>query len=237
MGFFALMDPLYMFITAISIAISFYASLKVKRAFKKYDRVQNIQGLSGAEVANRILTSQGIHNVRIEISNGLLSDHYDPSNRVLRLSPNVYSGRTISAAGIAAHEAGHAIQHAKRYPLLQFRTSIVSLAGISSWASWIIIMIGFFVMYFAQNPTVLYAGIMLFSVVVFFQLITVPVEIDASSRAKALLYQNAILDKRELNGVSKVLNAAALTYLAAAISAILQLFYLLVRSGLLGGDD
>jgi hypothetical protein len=237
MGFFALMDPLYMTITLISVAISLYATFKVKSAFNKYNQIENIRGLTGAEIAAQVLRSQGINYVRIELSDGYLSDHYDPANRVLRLSPDVYNGRTISAAGVAAHEAGHALQHARSYPLLQLRTNIVSIASISSWASWIIIMVGFFFMYMAKNPTVLYAGIIIFSIVVFFQLITVPVEYDASSRAKALLYKNAILDTRELKGVETVLNAAALTYVAAALSAILQLFYLLVRSGLLGGRD
>lgn len=237
MGFLALMDPLYLTITIISLIISFYASFKVKKAFNKYSKIQNLQGLSGAQVADMILRAQGINNVKVEMSKGFLSDHYDPSGRVLRLSSEVYNGKTIASAGIAAHEAGHAIQHASKYPLLQMRTSIVSVAKISSAASWIIILVGFFFMYLANNPTILYAGIIIFSVVVFFQLITVPVEIDASGRAKALLYRYAILEKRELAGVEKVLSAAALTYVAAAMSAILQLFYLLVRSGLVGSDD
>jgi Zn-dependent membrane protease YugP len=233
----ALFDPLYLVITLISVAVSGYATWKVRSAFNKYSQVGNVRRLTGAEVAAEILRYQGIHNVRIEPTEGMLSDHYDPSKRVLRLSPDVYNGTTIAAAGVAAHEVGHAIQHAREYPLLQLRTSIVSLASISSWASWIIIIMGFFFMYLAHNPVILYIGIGLFSVVVFFQLITVPVEVDASNRAKALLLQNGLLDKREMTGIHKVLNAAALTYVAAAFSAILQLLYLLLRAGLLGGDE
>lgn len=236
MGMLALFDPLYLVITLISVAVSGYATWKVRSAFKKYSQVANVRRLTGAQVAAEILRYQGIHNVQIETSEGTLSDHYDPSKRVLRLSPDVYKGTTIAAAGIAAHEVGHAIQHAREYPLLQLRTSIVSLASISSWASWIFIIIGFFFMYLAQNPVILYLGIGLFSVVVFFQLLTVPVEVDASNRAKALLVQNGLLDKREMTGIHKVLNAAALTYVAAAFSAILQLLYLLLRAGLLGDE-
>lgn len=237
MGLFAFMDPLYMVVMIISIAVSAYASFKVRSAFNKYNRVQTMNRMTGAEVAERILHAQGIYDVRIEAVDGFLSDHYDPSKKVLRLSPDVYHGTTVSAAGVAAHEVGHAIQHAKSYPLLQLRTNIVSLASISSWASWILITIGFLFMYMANNPTVLYIGILFFTVVVFFQLITVPVEIDASSRAKKLLFANGIMDNRELAGVGTVLNAAALTYVAAALSAILQLLYLLFRAGLLGGSD
>ncbi len=237
MGLFAFMDPLYLGVTLFSLAISGYAAWKVRSAFRKFSQVPTMRGLTGADVAAKILQTQGIFDVAIEETGGFLSDHYDPSHKVLRLSPDVFHGTSIAAAGVAAHEVGHAIQHARSYPLLQLRTNIVSLATISSWASWIIITIGFFFMYMAKNPTILYIGIILFTVVVFFQLITVPVELDASARAKKLLYANVILDSRELDGVSKVLNAAALTYVAAALSAILQLLYLLFRAGLLGGGS
>jgi hypothetical protein len=190
--------------------------------------VRTARGVTGAEVARTLLDAQGLFNVQVEESKGLLSDHYDPRKRVLRLSPDVYRQPSVAAAGIAAHEMGHALQHAGGYFPLQVRSAIVPAAQVGSMlAPWLFI-IGFLL----QFMQLAWIGLILFGVAVIFTLITLPVEFDASKRAKKLLTSNGILIGNEMEGVNKVLDAAALTYVAAAIAAVGQFLYYLM---LLGG--
>ena len=180
-----------------------------------------------------MLDQAGLYNVKIERAHGFLSDHYDPRARCLRLSPDVHDRASIAAVGVACHEAGHAIQHAREYAPLQMRTALVPLAGIGSNLSWIVITAGIFL----ALTDLVYLGIVLFSATVIFQLVTLPVEFDASKRAKELVVDFGILMPHERVGVDKVLNAAAWTYVAAAVSSIFTLLYFLLRAGLLGGSD
>ncbi len=213
--------------------LSAYASMKVKSTFSKFSKVATRSGMTGAEVARRILDSNNLGNVSVEIAKGFLSDHYDPGAKVVRLSPDVYNGRSVSAFGVAAHETGHAIQHAKSYAPLSLRNMMVPMASFGSNLSWIIIMVGMFI----QAMGLIKLGIILFTVVVVFQVLTLPVEFDASARAKKILSEFAYVTGDEARGVSKVLNAAAMTYVAAAVSSVMTLIYFLLRSGLLGGSD
>ncbi len=227
------LDPMYLMMMAPVFILSMYASFKVKSNFKKYSKVSISSGKTGAEVARMILSVSGLSYVDVVETKGFLSDHYDPTKKVVRLSPDVYRSNSIAAAGVAAHETGHAIQHAKAYGPLALRNLMVPIASIGSNFSWIIIMIGFFF----QKMGLVHIGIILFSAVVFFQVVTLPVEFDASSRAKKLLPEYGIVSSNDLKGVNKVLNAAAMTYVAAAVSSIVTLVYFLLRSGILGGDD
>jgi len=227
-------DPLYFILIAPAFALSLFASFLVKSKFNKYSQVSTRSGMSGAEAAEAVLRSGGITDVKIERVDGFLSDHYDPAHKALRLSSEVYDGRTIAAVGVGAHEAGHAIQHKTRYSMLSFRTALVPMASIGSNLSYFILFGGFI-----MNMTgLMYAGIALFTAVVLFQLITLPVEFDASARAKKQLWDTGVLTSAsEREGVAAVLNAAALTYVAAAVSAIVTLIYYLIRAGLLGGKS
>jgi uncharacterized protein len=226
-------DPLYWLLMAPVLVLSLVASLKVKSTFNRYSRVATASGLTGAEVAMQILRRNGLTNVSVTETGGFLSDHYDPSKRVVRLSPSVFRSNSIAAIGVAAHETGHAVQHAKAYSPLMLRNTMVPVANIGSSLSWIIIIAGFI---FGAMGLVK-VGIVLFSVVVFFQLITLPVEFNASSRAKEMLASYGLVSRAELQGVSRVLSAAAMTYVAAAASAVVTLLYFLLRAGLLGGRD
>lgn len=227
-------DPLYMILIAPTFILSLVASFMVKSRFNKYAKVATISGMSGAEAAEMVLRAGGITDVKIERVDGFLSDHYDPLHKALRLSSEVYDGRTISAVGVGAHEAGHAIQHKTRYSMLSFRTAMVPMASIGSNLSWVILFGGFIL----HMTGLVYVGIALFAAVVVFQLVTLPVEFDASARAKKLLWDTGVLSRAsEREGVAAVLNAAALTYVAAAVSAIVTLIYYLIRAGLLGGKS
>lgn len=225
-------DPLYLMMLAPAMLLALWAQFKVKRAYKHWSAVPTARGASGADVARQILASSGISGVPVEIADGFLSDHYDPRHRVLRLSSGVYNGRSVAAAGIAAHEAGHAIQHASAYAPLVLRNTMAPVAMLGSNLAMILLMVGMFL----KAMELVYLGIIGFSVAVAFTLVTLPVEFDASRRAKALLPQLGLVAAGEQAGVAKVLNAAALTYVAAAISAVLQLVYFLLRAGLLGGS-
>ncbi len=225
-------DPLYWMIMAPVLAFSLVASFRVKSTFKKYSTVMSNSGLTGAETARQILTRNGLQHIQVIETKGFLSDHYDPSAKVIRLSPDVYESSSISAIGVAAHETGHAIQHSKAYQPLVLRNMMVPVASIGSNLSWIIIFGGLFLGLLGLVK----AGIVLFSVVVAFQLITLPVEFNASSRAKELLASYGIVSSSELDGVNKVLSAAAMTYVAAA-SSIATLLYFLIRAGFLGGNE
>lgn len=224
-------DPIYLLFVGPGMLLSIIAQIWVKNSFARFSKVGVATGLSGADAAQRIVDRAGI-GVRVERVQGFLSDHYDPQHRVLRLSPDVYDGRSIASIGVAAHEAGHALQHASGYALLQLRTAVVPAASIGSNLAWPIMIIGLLFHFVG----LLYAGILLFSAVVLFQLITLPVEIDASRRALAVVRTDGIVvSDAEAAGARTVLTAAALTYVAAAATAILTLLYFLMRSGLLGG--
>ena len=231
-------DPLYLLIVGPAMILSIVAQVWVKRSFARYASLGIQSGLSGAEVAARIVQNAGL-GVRVERVSGFLSDHYDPRSRTLRLSPEVYEGRSISSVGVAAHEAGHALQHAKGYLPLQWRSAMVPVTTIASNLAWPLLMIGFILMSMSQvmGSLLVQAGILFFSAADVFQIVTLPVEFDASRRAVAILQGQGFVTPVELDGVKKVLNAAAMTYVAAAAAAVLQLLYFLLRAGLLRRDD
>ncbi|MFO0696361.1 MAG: zinc metallopeptidase [Polyangiales bacterium] len=231
-------DPLYLALALPGMLLALFAQLRVKSAFTRYAAVPTTRGMSGAEVAAAILRTKGIRGVAIEPVPGTLSDHYDPTSRTLRLSPDVFAGRSIAAAGIAAHEVGHAIQHAEAYPWLTMRSNLVPVLSITSSLAMPTILIGFFLGAGMRSPIgslVLLAGLAMFGILVLFQLITLPVEFDASRRALLAIEEGRILTGQEHDGAKSVLSAAALTYVAAAVSSMLTLLYFLIRSGLLGG--
>lgn len=223
-------DPTYMLIV-ISALISLFAQFLVNSRFSKYSRVRSRSGMTGAQAAERILQSQGIYDVAIQRVSGKLTDHYDPRNKTLNLSDAVYASTSVAAVGVAAHECGHAIQHARGYAPLSFRSALVSVANIGSQLSWLFIILGIF---FGGSHTLIMIGILMFSAAVLFQLVTLPVEFNASGRALKLLSETGILQKDEVSDTRKVLSAAALTYVAAATTAVLQLLRLL---RLFGGND
>ncbi|MBI4126633.1 MAG: zinc metallopeptidase [Deltaproteobacteria bacterium] len=227
-------DPLYMLVMAVSLVLSLWATAKVKMAFARYRNVPASKGLTGAEVAEQLLTQAGVnarvgavaHRSLLGGDGGDLMDHYDPRTREVNLSPSVHKGTSVAAYGIAAHEVGHAIQHAQGYAPLAIRNAIAPAAAFGSNLSYFLIFIGFMMSAFSLVKI----GILFFIVVVAFQLITVPVELDASRRAKVLLRETGFIVGDEGKGVAAVLDAAALTYLAAAATALLNLAYLLLRA-------
>jgi len=225
-------DPLYFVILAPALALSLWATIKVKTTFAKFSRVPAASRISGAEAARMLLARNGL-DVPVEPHPGGLSDHYDPRTKRLRLSHDVYHGRSLAAIGVAAHEAGHALQHAAEYQPLALRQVIAPMAGFGSSASWFLLFLGFIV----GSMGLVKLGILLFSLVVAFQLITLPVEFNASARAKEMVFQYGFVADGERAGVAKVLNAAAMTYVAAAVTGVLTLLYYLLRSGLLGSRD
>lgn len=219
-------DPLYFIILAPALILSGIASLKVKSAFKRGSQIGTQRGWTGAQIAQAILDREGIQDVGIEPTQGHLSDHYDPRHKVLRLSPDVYHGRSVSSAGVAAHEVGHAIQHARGYTPLELRNLIVPAAGFGSNFSWILLMAGVIL----QMSSLIMVGVVMFAAVVLFQLVNLPVEFNASSRARQTLLANGLVTESEDKEVGKVLNAAAMTYVAATLTAILTLIYFLIRA-------
>lgn len=226
-------DPTYILIL-IGAIISMWASSKVKSTYAKYDRVQNLRGITGAQAAEMILRQAGIYDVVVQHVSGNLTDHYDPSQKVLRLSDSVFGRSSVAAVGVAAHECGHAIQHQQRYAPLQIRTTLVPICNFGSMISWPMILVG---VVLGWNQTLIRIGILLFCAVVAFQLITLPVELNASSRALNILESTGILHGEENDSAKKVLKAAALTYVAAAAASILQLLRLLVLFGGRGRRD
>lgn len=221
-------DPLYMLIMIFALVVGGIAQLMVKGAFSRYSKVPASSGLTGAQAAREMLRSAGLDGIQIERVSGFLSDHYDPSKKVIRLSPEVHDSRSVAALGVACHEAGHAIQHARRYAPLVVRNAAVPLAGFGSNFSFILILVGLFMMaaQIALGYPLAMAGVIFFGTVVFFQVVNLPVEFDASNRAKALLPQLGLISgPQERAGVNAVLNAAALTYVAATVVALLQLLY------------
>lgn len=214
----------------VGVIISLLASAKVKSTFAKYSKVRNMRGITGAEAAEHVLHSAGIYDVRIEHVAGNLSDHYDPRSKVLRLSDSVYGQASVAAVGVATHECGHAIQHARGYAPLQLRSVLVPIANFGSAIAWPLILIG---LLFTTESSILfiYLGIFAFSLAVLFQLITLPVEFNASKRAVQMIEQTRMLDENEIKGTKKVLSAAALTYVASAAASILQLLRIILLTG------
>ncbi|MDE0959186.1 MAG: zinc metallopeptidase [Planctomycetota bacterium] len=228
---FIYFDPMYFLFVGPAFLLALWAQARVKSSFGKWSAVPLRSGWTGAQVAARVCELGGAEGVQIEMTPGQLSDHYDPRERVLRLSAENYNGRSVAAAAIAAHEAGHAIQHATRYPMLVLRSAYVPAASLGSWFAFPLLFAGMIFRY----PPLIFIGIALFGAVVLFQFITLPVEFDASARAKRVLADSGIIsDEEEMDGVRSVLGAAALTYVAATIQAVLTLLYYLWRSGLLG---
>jgi Zn-dependent membrane protease YugP len=224
-------DPLYFLFLLPAMLLAGYAQLRVQIAYAEASEQRASSGLTGAEAAAYVLRASGLSNLNIEVSHGYLSDHYDPRHKMLRLSPDVYQGRSLAALGIAAHEAGHAIQDAKHYAPLLARNAIIPLASFGSNASWVLLFLGIAV----NSLNLVLFGIVLFSFVVIFQLVNLPVEYDASARAKEVLVSKGLITQDELPMVRRVLSAAALTYVAATLTLVLTLLYYLFRSGLIGG--
>jgi Zn-dependent membrane protease YugP len=226
-------DPLYFLFLAPGILLAIWAQIRVKSAYHQASEFAPTSGLSGAQAAHAMLESAGVGGVGIEPVEGFLADHYDPRDKVLRLSPGVYQARTLAALGIAAHEAGHAIQDATHYGPLKLRNSLVPLASIGSNMAWIVIFVGFAMQLFG----LIMAGIVIFSFTVLFQLVNLPVEFDASRRARIALVEGGLVTPEEDQVVAKVLNAAAWTYVAATLTSVLTLLYFLFRSGALSSRD
>ena len=216
-------DPTYILLIP-AIILTMYAQFKVSSTTNKYFRVRTQRGYTGEQTAREILNANGIYDVRIEMISGTLSDHYDPRSRVLRLSQDVYRGTSITSVAVAAHECGHAIQHSRGYAPLTIRGAIVPVVNFASSASWILIFLGLFMSSF---NFLLKIGILLFAATVVFQLVTLPVEFNASSRALAQIESLGIVSHDERRESKKVLKAAALTYVAAAATAVLQLLRLI----------
>jgi Zn-dependent membrane protease YugP len=229
-------DPFYWIVIGAGIALSLWASALTKSRFAKYNQLGTRSHLTGAQVAQAILRDNDIHGVRIEPVRGALTDHYDPRTRTLRLSEAVYAGSSMAAFGIAAHEVGHAIQHARGYAMLKFRSAWVPVANLGSGLSMFIIIGAFFMggAATAMGETLAWLGIALFATTTVFTLVTLPVEFDASARALACLRGRYVTDA-EYDGAEKVLNAAAMTYVAAFATSLLTLLYWAMRLGLLGG--
>lgn len=219
-------DPT-MFLVLIGLALTLLASAMVKGTFAKYSKVRSTSGMTGAQAAERVLHRAGIYDVTIEHVRGDLNDHYDPRSKVLRLSDSTYGSNSVAAVGVAAHECGHAIQHQQHYAPLMLRSTLVPAANLGSTLAWPIFILGLIM----SIGSLMTAGIVLFGLAVLFQLVTLPVELNASSRAVRILSEDRILSDDEVRGAKKVLTAAALTYFASLAASILQLLRLVILSG------
>ncbi len=218
---------LYLILMAPALIFMIYAQFKVKSTYSKYAKVYNQRGITGAQAARQVLQANGLSDVPVETVEGNLTDHYDPGKRVLRLSREVAGTPSVAAVGIALHEVGHALQHKTRYGMMGLRSTLVPAANIGSTFGWILIMGGVLLMGFSQafGEMVAVAGIFLFSAAVLFTLVTLPVEFNASSRARQMMRDSSLLVGQEYDGASAVLSAAALTYVAAMLQAVAQLLY------------
>lgn len=212
---------LYLLISLPALLLGLYAQAKVQGSFNKYSKVRTSNGMTGADVARKVLDANHLESVQIEQTKGTLSDHYDPRSRILRLSQAVYGTPSIAAAGVAAHEAGHAIQHSQKYGPLALRSLMVPTVQLGSWLGPIVFMAGFL---FRNNGLAL-IGLILFAATAVFSIITIPVEMDASRRAKELLTKTGVLYSGEMEGVNSVLDAAALTYVAGAVQVLSTVLY------------
>ena len=224
-------DPLYLMMLLPAVILAGIASLLVKSTFSRYSRVRAYSGMTGAQAAERMMRSNGVFDVRVEETGGFLSDHYDPRQKVLRLSPDVYRGNSLASIGVACHEAGHALQHATQYAPLTLRSMLVPVTGFSSSFAFYVFFAG---MLFRMQP-LLYAGCIMFAAAFVFSLVTLPVEWDASARAKQHMVMSGIVSPGQESEAGRVLNAAFLTYVAAAVSSLLTLLYYLMRAGIIGG--
>ncbi len=220
-------NPTFFCFFMLALILGIVAQAAVKSKFNKYSKVRTMRGLTGAQAAREILDANGLYDVTVEETQGFLSDHYDPRSRTLRLSPDVARQPSVAAVGVAAHETGHALQHANGYVPLKLRSAMVPAVQVGTWLGPIVIISGlgleFLMRASGLGMGIAWFGVALYALVALFSVITLPVELDASARAKKLLYQYNIVDKQELSGVSSVLNAAAWTYVVAAIAALLQL--------------
>jgi Zn-dependent membrane protease YugP len=227
-GFF---DPTYLVFIMPALLLSLWASWRTSSTFKKYSRVKTLRGLTGAQAAETMLRAANISDVAVVPTQGMLTDHYNPVTKKLNLSEGVFDSPSIAAVGVACHEAGHAVQHATDYKPLWLRSALVPTANIGSSLGYIVMVAGLFM----RHPDWVLFGALLFSAVLLFQIVTLPVEFDASARAKRLAVENGIVLAQEREGMDRVLNAAALTYVAAVVSTLMTLLYYLLRAGLLGG--
>jgi uncharacterized protein len=225
-------DPSYFVFILPALLLSLWAGWRTRSAFRKYSQVRTIRGLTGAQAAQEMLRGAGITDVQVVATAGLLTDHYNPANKTLNLSEEVYASSSVAAVGVACHEAGHALQHAAHYAPLGLRSALVPTANLGSSLGLIIMGLGLVLL---RSPQVVLFGALLFSCVLLFQIVTLPVEFDATARAKRLAVQQGIVLPQEREGMDRVLNAAALTYVAAVLSTLMTLLYYLLRSGLVGG--
>ncbi len=232
-------DPLYWLLIGAGVVLSLWASFRVKATFAKFSQFTTRSGFTGADIARAILRDNGIRDVEVEPIGGTLTDHYDPRNKTLRLSDSVYGSSSFSAFGVAAHEVGHAIQHAKGYAPLKFRSAWVPVANLGSGLSMIVLILAAVLggVATAAGHTLAIAGVLLFGATTLFTLVTLPVEFDASRRALIALDRGGYATSEELAGARKVLNAAALTYVAAFVTSLLTLLYWAFRLGLIGGGQ
>ena len=227
MPFFYYYDPYYWMILVPAMLIALLAQLNVSSTFNRYSRVASRRGFTGAQAAEEVLRAHGVYNVRIERVSGRLSDHYDPRSNVIRLSDGVYGSTSVASLGVAAHEAGHAVQYAQGYGPIKLRTAIIPVCNIGSQLSILLIVLGL-IFYF---PALFGVGVILFAVAVVGQVVTLPVEFNASRRAMAILRDTGLLEQEELRGARKVLTAAAMTYVAALLVSIAQLLRFLLAFG------
>jgi len=228
----------YLLFMLPALLLSLWASWRTRSAFKKYSRVRTLRGLTGAQAARAMLDGAGVRDVSIVAAQGTLTDHYNPLDRTLNLSEEVYGSPSIAAVGVACHEAGHALQHAAGYRPLWLRSALVPTADIGSKVGYFTMMGGLVLLYMTRGATgsgIVLFGALLFSFVLLFQIVTLPVEFDATARAKRQAVEQGIVVMQEREGMDRVLDAAAWTYVAAAISTLSTLLYYLMRAGLLGG--
>jgi uncharacterized protein len=232
-------DPLYLVIIGVGLVLSLWAQARVKGAFNRYSRKATASRMTGADVARRILADNGIHDVRVETVSGRLSDHYDPRNKTLRLSEPVFGSNSMAAFGVAAHEVGHAIQHAQGYAPLKFRSAWVPVANFGSGLSIVVIILAALMggAGTVVGHSLALLGVAMFGATTLLTLVTLPVEFDASQRAVLALERGGYVSTEELAGAKKVLNAAALTYVAAFVTSVLTLLYWAYRLGLFGGRN
>lgn len=226
-------DPAYLLFALPGFLLSLWATIYTKSTFAKYNKLKSSSGMTGAEAAAKMLRNAGLNQVRIERAQGFLSDHYDPRDRTLRLSKDVYNSPSLSAIGVACHEAGHALQHAANYAPLAIRSKLAPATSFGSNAAYIFIIGGFLF----RSTNLILLGAIFFSLAVVFSIVTLPVEWNATARAKKAVVESGILSPNERKGAGQVLNAAFMTYIAAAVSSALILLYFLLRSGVLGGSD
>lgn len=220
-------DSYYLILVLPAILFSLWAQMKVKSTFAKYERVRSYAGYTGAQIARRILDENGLYDIRVEHIRGSLTDHYDPRAGVVRLSDSVYNSASVAAVGVAAHETGHAVQHATNYAPLGIRNTIIPMTNIGSQLSMPLILLGLLL----NSSNLIFVGIAAFSMMTLFQLITLPVEFNASARAVRTLTNGGMMSDEELSGTKKVLTAAALTYVAALLVSAMQLLRLILIFG------